>query len=138
MKRLNQLNNISRPKFHFKSLVDSFSTGKVKVIEETEGHYDQSQGGKWVPGETIETIITPAAIVPLNKDDLVFDEAGTYNSDDRKIYCYKKLSKGTVVEHTNSNGLKKEYKVLSDGDYSDFDTLEDGLFIYVIRRGDRN
>lgn len=124
--------------YRFKRLITKYSKGTVNIIEETEGYYDQDQGGKWVPGEAKETIITPAAIVPLNKDDLVFDDAGTYNSDDRKIYCYKRLSKGAIVEHTNANGFKKQYKVLSDGDYSDFDTSEDGLFIYIIRRGDRD
>lgn len=124
--------------FDFRRLINKYSNGEVKIIQETEGFYDPNQGGDWVPGETIETIISPAAIVPLNKNDLAFGEAGTYSNEDRKIYCYKEMKKGTVIKHTHSKGSARDYMVLEDSNYGDFDTREDGLFIYIIRRGDRD
>lgn len=125
-------------KFNFRRLIKKYSHGEVKSIEEIDGYYDIDNGGSWVPCKTIKTIITPAAIVPLNKDDLSFGEGGTYNNDDRKMYCYKEMEKGTVVNHTHSKGSQKEYKVLSDINYGDFDTREDGLFIYYLERSDKN
>ena len=119
--------------YNFKRLITKYSKGIVTIIEETEGYYDIEQGGKWIPGETIETIISPAAIVPLNKDDLRFDDGGTYNNDDRKVYCYKEMKKGTIVKHEHSKGSVKEYKVLQDANYGDFDTNGDGLFIYYLK-----
>ena len=60
-------------------------------------------------------------------EDLNFDEGGTYTSEDRKLYCYKGMKKGTKVKHKN-----KTYTVMESKDYSDFDI---GLFVYVLKRG---
>lgn len=121
--------------FNFKSLINSYSKDTVKAIYTTEGHYDTDNGGKWVDGEKIEEILNSAAIVPLSQDDLKFDVGGTFNSDGRKLYCYKKLIKGALIESVQRDGTKRTYKIMQEKDYSSFDT---GLHIYLMLRGDRD
>ncbi|CDZ74865.1 hypothetical protein ING2D1G_0706 [Peptoniphilus sp. ING2-D1G] len=121
--------------FDFKDLVESFSTGVIEVILKTEGYYDMNNGGEWVDGALKKIRFEKGAIVPLSNDDLKFDAGGTYNHDNRKLYCYEKLEKGTIVTNTQENGVIKTYKVLAEKDYSDFDL---GLYIYILERGDRD
>lgn len=121
--------------FDFKDLVESFSTGVIEVILKTEGYYDMNNGGEWVDGASKKISLEKGAIVPLSNDDLKFDAGGTYNHDNRKLYCYEKLEKGTIVTNTQENGVIKTYKVLAEKDYSDFDL---GLYIYILERGDRD
>lgn len=127
-------------KFNFKRLIKKYSYGTVAILADIEGDYDQSQGGKWVPGDTTETEIEPAAIVPLSRDDLVADEGGVYDRDSRKLYCYKEMAKGTIIRHTHSKGKIRDYKVMESANYGDFDTQEEGLFIYLMQRqgGDKD
>lgn len=121
--------------YNFKRLVKKYSKGEVKATVKTEGHYDMDNGGVWVEGDKEEIILNPAAIVPLNKDDLKFDEGGIYSYDNRKLYCYTRLEKGTEIINLQVNGVTKIYKILAEKDYSDFDT---GLYIYILERGDRD
>lgn len=121
--------------FDFKDLVESFSTGVIEVILKTEGYYDMNNGGEWVDGASKKIRLEKDAIVPLSNDDLKFDVGGTYTHDNRKLYCYEKLEKGTIVTNTQENGVIKTYKVLAEKDYSDFDL---GLYIYILERGDRD
>lgn len=121
-------------RYSFKRLIKKYSYGTVAIIADITGHYDQSSGGKWVPSATTETIIDPAAIVPFSKDDLIADEGGVYNSESRKLYCYKELKKGTLIRHTHTKRDIKEYKITEDTNYSDFDSYEEGLFIYLMKR----
>lgn len=125
-------------KFNFKRLIKKYSYGTVAILADTAGYYDQKNGGAWVPGEIIQTVIDPAAIVPLNKDDLAADEGGVYNRDSRKLYCYEELKKGTIIRHTHTKGSIKDYKINEDANYGDFDTYGDGLFIYLMQRSERD
>ncbi|KGF35862.1 hypothetical protein HMPREF2134_03240 [Peptoniphilus lacrimalis DNF00528] len=121
--------------FDFKNLVANYSKGTTKALIKSEGYYDQEKGGIYVPGEEINLILIPAAIVPLSNDDLKFDEGGNYSYDNRKLYCYKQLEKGTLIENIQSYGVTKTYKILGEKDYSDYD---DGLYIYIVERADRD
>lgn len=121
-------------RFRFNRLIKKYSYGTVSNIADTTGHYDQDQGGKWIPGETIETVIDPAAIVPPSRDDLSNDEGGMYNRDSRKLYCYVKMPKGSKIKHVHSKGSVREYKIMGSADYGDFDKEGDGLFIYLLHR----
>lgn len=121
--------------YNFKNLVTRYSRGQVFAITETEGHYDMKNGGKWVDGKKEKIFLFPAAIVPMSKDDLRFDEGGNYSYDNRKLYCYKQLEKGNLIENIQSYGVTKTYKILGEKDYSDYD---DGLYIYIVERADRD
>lgn len=120
---------------NFKRLIKKYTTGTTIAVKETEGYYDMENGGVWVDGEKESIVLDPVAIVPLSKDDLKFDGGGTYSDDNRKLYCYEKLEKGTIIINTQYNNVTKTYKILSDKDYSDFDT---GLYIYILERGGRD
>lgn len=119
----------------FKRLVKKYTAGTTLAIVEEPGHYDMDNGGAWVPGAQKLLILNLAAIVPMNQDDLKFDQGGTYSHDNRKLYCYEKLAKGTVIINCQVNESIREYKVLAEKDYSDYD---EGLFIYILERGSRD
>lgn len=121
--------------YNFKNLIKKYSKGIVVAIIKTEGYYDMENSGKWQEGATVELRLLPAAIVPMNKDDLKFDEGGHYSYDNRKLYCYQPLEKGTIIKNLQSKGIEKTYKVLAEKDYSDYD---DNLHIYILERGDRD
>lgn len=113
--------------FNFKRLISKFGKYPVYLLEESEGYRDPYQGGKWVPGE-IEEIEIEGAVIPLSNDDLRFDEGGTYTVTDRKLYCYKKMTKGNQIKHKENL-----YTILESKDYADFD---EGLYIYIVRKGE--
>lgn len=123
--------------FNFKRLIKKYSKSPVFIVEEKEGYRDPDQGGIWIPGTTKEIEIKGvAAVVPLSNEDLKFDEGGTYSIEDRKLYCYKEIAKGTKIKHKN-----RVYTVLERKPYDDFDEgdlEDDGLYIYFIKRGDSN
>lgn len=134
--------------FNFKRLIDKYSQGTIKALTKTEGYYDMENAGNWVEGQTIEQVICPGALVPLSNDELIvgegtsrvgaskrLGEAGTYIHSDRKLYCYQRLEKGTKIAYTNNSGIQRLYTMMSAKDYSDYDT---GLYIYILRRADRN
>jgi len=73
--------------YDFKSLVKKYSKVAPYVQTETAGHFDYANGGEWVPG-TVAWVSFEGALVPLNNRDLTYDETGTYNTDDRKLYTY--------------------------------------------------
>jgi len=89
-----------------------------------EGRYE---GGKWSPGEEAD-ISFKAAVSVFSDDSLQFGEAGTYNSDDRKIYTYEKLKRGYEVK---ING--DIYRITEERDYSFY---ANGLRMFVARRND--
>lgn len=120
---------------NFKRLIKKYSTGRVLAKVNSEGYYDMEQGGKWIEKKIEDKIVSPAAIVPLSNDDLKFDGGGTYSHDNRKLYCYERLPKGTFIENVQEDGTVKLYKILAEKDYSDFDT---GLHIYFLERGERD
>lgn len=121
--------------FDFKGLVSKYSKGMVFASIEEEGHYNVDDGGKYVEGSILSIRLDPAAIVPLNKDDLKFDEGGNYSDDNRKLYCYLRLEKGTEITNVMLDKSIRRYKVLAEKDYSDYDK---GLHIYILERVDRD
>lgn len=121
--------------FNFKGLVNKYSKGMVFASIEEEGHYDVDDGGKYVDGSIVTIKLDPAAIVPLNKDDLKFDEGGSYSDDNRKLYCYLRLVKGTEITNVMNDKSIRRYKILAEEDYSDYDK---DLHIYILERVDRD
>lgn len=121
--------------FDFKGLVSKYSKGMVFASIEEEGHYNVDDGGKYVEGSILSIKLDPAAIVPLNKDDLKFDEGGSYSDDNRKLYCYLRLEKGTEITNVMNDKSIRRYKVLAEKDYSDYDK---DLHIYILERVDRD
>ena len=116
--------------YNFKRLIQRYATSPVYALVEGQGHRDPYKGGKWVPGEIVETEIEGAAVVPLSNDDLRFDEGGTYNAKDRKLYCHEDVALGTKIKHRDNT-----YTVLEKRDYSEH---AGGLYIYFMKRGDRD
>ncbi len=121
--------------FDFKGLVSKYSKGMVFASIKEEGHYDVDDGGKYVEGSILSIKLDPAAIVPLNKDDLKFDEGGSYSDDNRKLYCYLRLVKGTEITNAMNDKSIRRYKILAEKDYSDYDK---DLHIYILERVDRD
>lgn len=121
--------------FNFKGLVNKYSKGMVFASIEEEGHYNVDDGGKYVEGSILSIKLDPAAIVPLNKDDLKFDEGGSYSDDNRKLYCYLRLVKGTEITNVMNDKSIRRYKILAEEDYSDYDK---DLHIYILERVDRD
>lgn len=121
--------------YNFKKLISKYSKGIVTALIETDGYYDMSDSGRWKDGVKKELRLIPAAIVPMTRDDLKFDEGGHYSNDNRKLYCYQPLEKGTIIKNLQSKGIEKTYKILAEKDYSDYD---DNLHIYILERGERN
>lgn len=113
--------------YSFKRLIKKYSKIPAFEIKESPGYRDPNNGGKWVPGIIEEILIVDGAVVPLSNSDLNLDEGGTYNKEDRKLYCYQEFKKGSKIKHK-----EKTYTVMEDKDYSDFD---DSLFIFVLKRG---
>ena len=134
---MNLINEINREKslYNFKRLISKYTQGKTQAIIEQEGHYDMENGGQYVEGKTEMIELIPAAVVPLSDDDLKFDEAGTYNDDSMKMYCYKYLEKSTKIKYEKNDGRIYYFTILSKRDYSDYDK---DLQIYYMRRADRD
>lgn len=106
----------------FADMVEEF--GKPFTIEAgvTEGHYEP--GGKWVP-PTTETIEAIGVFLPFTEDDLRYSDAGTYTTQDRKLFTLTKIKEGTKIEYKGDS-----YTVQGFKDYSDYaDT-----YIYTARR----
>lgn len=96
-------------------------------IGHSDGHYDYDNGGVWVDG-ALTNISFQGAILPLSFEDMKFNTGGTYTTEDKKLYATIDLKKGDKVVH---NGI--EYSVLQKKDYTQFGN---GLFIYILKRGD--
>jgi len=111
--------------YNFKRLINKYSKTPVFYLEETEGYYDYSNGGVYVPGG-VEPTKFEGAVVPLSNEDLNYDEGGTYTTQDRKLYTYNDLKKGQKIEHK-----ELVYTIQEKKDYSDFDI---GLNIYFVKR----
>lgn len=107
----------------FSRLISKYST-TFTVIKEIEGHYDQDNGGMWVPGTEQEVTVT-GAVLPLSTKELRYDQNGIYTTADRKIYVYTKLKDG---QRLNYDG--KEYTIHEEKDYS----LQSGVYIYYAKR----
>lgn len=93
-------------------------------IDYPEAEWDPDTGKK-VQGEPVQTEFDGADF-PLSSEDLQFDEAGTYTSEDRKLYTTELLAKGQEVKVKG-----KLYTVHRERDYAD---IAAGLRIYIIRR----
>lgn len=115
---------------NFKRLISKYSILPVYYLKEEPGFHDPTQGGKWIPGKITEVKLEEGAVAPLSNNDLKYDSGGTYVQSDRKLYCYKEMIKGTKIKHDG-----KDYTILENKTYKDFDI---GLYIYVVRRGDKD
>ena len=113
--------------YSFKRLIQKYAKSPVCVLEKGQGYRDPYNGGVWVPGETAGTEIE-GAVVPLSNEDLKYDEGGTYNTEDRKLYCYKDVALGTKIKHNDNI-----YTVLERRGYAEH---AGGLYIYFMKRGD--
>lgn len=113
--------------YNFRSLINLYKSNDLYLLQETEGYYDKFNN--WIPGK-FEEIQIFGAVTNLGTDELNFDEGGTYNKDDRKLYSYVALTKGTKIKHKG-----KIYTILDDMDYTEHD---EGLHIYYMKRGDRD
>lgn len=120
--------------FDFKDLVKKYKTGIVAAQVREPDYYDEANGLP-IKGKARLIQLENFAIVPLSNTDFANDDGGFYSRDDRKLYTYVYLPKGTVLMNRQKNGSRKFYKVMEVRDYSDFD---EGLFIYHLKRSDRN
>ena len=105
-----------------------FGKADIKRLDKTDGYYDDD--GIWVPGEEVNTPVSPAALLPLTDDELAHDGGGTYSVDDRKLICYETLVQGQEMEAVEAYGTRK-YTVFGKKGYDDY---APGLHIYILRK----
>lgn len=113
--------------YNFKRLVAKYGIKPVLWVTETGGYHDYENGGVWVDG-TIKEVDIGGAVTPLTNEELLMGEGGTYNSEDRKLYCYLDIPKGERIKHDG-----RTYLIDDKRDYNDFDA---GLYIYFMKRSD--
>lgn len=108
-------------KMQFASMVQEYGFPFIAFIGETEGHY--KPGGIWVPAQTVEVAVH-GVFLPFTEDDLRYSGAGTYTTQDRKLYTLTELEEGKKIKY---KGIT--YTVQGFKDYTDYaDT-----FIYTAR-----
>lgn len=97
--------------FEFADFVDEFRVDFTSFVQ-TEGYYNDD--GDFVKGVEI---VTPGygIMLPLTQNDLRYSEAGTYSTNDKKIYTVDPLALGQEVEYKGSR-----YTIQSFKDYSDY------------------
>jgi hypothetical protein len=104
------------------------------VEEETEGYFDQGDGGKWKP--KIKIWETRAAVFNVSNrfvsgHSVRFGEGGTFTREDVAIYIHEELAIGARVTHKGNI-----FTVSSQIDFADH---AHGLRIYTGRRtGERS
>jgi len=82
---------------NFKPNFKTFKTA-FSIITTEPGHYDQTQGGIWVPGDEIVSEVM-GIIVPLTTDDLKFEEGGILTRADIKVFYKEPLEADTEIEY---------------------------------------
>ena len=117
-----------KARYRFKRLINKYSHFPVTIVNKLDGYFDLENGNTWVEGKE-ELIEIQGAVVQLSQDDFQLSEGGPFNLEDRKLYCYEDIKKGTTVRH---KGI--DYVVANKLDYEDFDI---SLFLYYIKRSDR-
>lgn len=110
--------------FDFEDLLSEFEQEELTAKVSIGGYYDYENGGVWVPGAETSTSFT-GVVLPLTNEDLQYYEAGTFTTEDRKIYTTTQLTIGQKVQR---NGL--EYEVKEEKDYSP----HIGGYIYFAKR----
>jgi len=98
--------------FLFSDFIDEFKVTFVAANEQTEGHYDDN--GDYIPGANIP-VLMDGILLPLTENDLKYSEAGTYSTQDKKIYTLEPLEIGQTI---NYKGV--DYTIQSFKDYSDY------------------
>lgn len=106
--------------FEFADFVDEFRVDFTSYVT-TEGY--RKPNGDYVKGVEVAT---PAygIMLPLTQNDLRYSEAGTYSTNDKKIYTVNPLVLGQKIEYKGAI-----YTIQSFKDYSDYADV----FIYLAR-----
>lgn len=117
-----------KARYRFKRLIKKYSHAPAIIKEYSEGYFDIENGNEWVDGELTEIEIE-GAVTNLKPDEFELGEGGPFHNEDRKLYCYYDIDKGSTVTHKGN-----EYAIDSKLPYEDFD---DGLILYYLRRVDR-
>ena len=107
----------------FSRLIQKYTVPFV-MLEETDGQYDQDNGGIWVPG-AVQEVPVSGAVLPLSNEDIRYDESGTYTAKDRKIFTYTELKLGRKVIVA---GI--DYTLQEEKDYG----RQAGIYIYFAKR----
>jgi len=114
--------------YDFRDLVERYSS-PISVEEETGGHYDYEDGGKWKA--TTKKWETTAAVFNLSSRDvrgysMQYSEGGSYTREDIRIHIHRELTIGARVTWKG-----RTYTVSNMVDFSDH---AHGLRIYVARK----
>lgn len=115
--------------FDFSGLFATYSVPFTRVTH-SGGYRDYTKGGQWVEGAPAVPVEMTGIVLPLSNEDLRFDDGGTYQRGDQKIYVRnpQTLSRNDFVI---VRGIK--YRVMDKKEYhpayADFN-------IYIIRRAD--
>lgn len=110
---------MSKP-FEFADFIDEFKV-KFSFTKAVDGYWNDE--GDYIPGET-KTVEMAGIVLPLTEDDLKYSEAGTYSTEDKKIYTLEPLENGQVITYKGN-----DYTVQSFKDYSEYADV----YIYIAR-----
>ena len=114
--------------FDFSSIFAEFNR-PFQYLPKTESYRDYENGGQLVEGMPVDPVDMVGIVMPLGNDDLKFDTAGTYTTEDRKLYLQEPatLDEKAVVE---MDGLR--YRVIGDKPYGYYG----GFNVYFLKRTD--
>lgn len=101
--------------FEFSDMFAEWET-EFSVLPREGGHYDQDNGGVWVPNRK-EPEEMRGIVVPLTNDDLRFDTGGNYTQKDKKVYVLKPLF---LKIDDRIRYRKQDYRVLEQKIYDEY------------------
>jgi len=111
---------MSKP-FEFADFVDEFKVSFIASYQQSEGQWNDE--GDYVPGSTIP-VYMDGILLPLTQNDLKYSEAGTYSTQDKKMYTQEQLEIGQTITYKHIT-----YTIQSFKDYSDYADV----YIYLAR-----
>lgn len=103
----------------FKDLIEEQGV-PFTVLRKDSGKY---VNGKWTQLTDPPTELT-GIILPLNVDDLKYDESGTYSTKERKLFVAAPLAIETIIIYKGNRYIIQNFKDLTD--YTD-------IHIYLMR-----
>ncbi|MCM3488782.1 hypothetical protein M3689_05605 [Alkalihalophilus marmarensis] len=110
--------------FDFTELFQEFNKPFVKLAEGQKGYWDK-ETGLYVPPTDLEEVNTEGIILPLNNDELRFDDGGTFTFEDRKIIYEGQLQANQTVNIDGNN-----YRVHSMKPYTTYSHFT----VYFVKR----
>ena len=82
--------------FTYEEMIDLDNEVEFTLFEKTEGHYD-NETGKFFPGSE-KQVPARGVITYLSERELQYYDAGTYTTEDMKVYSKKNMKNGQKIK----------------------------------------